>query len=131
MVERSGGRWIVVGSLSVVALAGAFFVGRMTAPDARPVAWPDCWITDRVGIGVPEEFTNAEGIGFFNECESRAASGANLGEPSSPVKIYSSPNGTDVVAWWYRDCGVAEGMVPVGAPHPSKCSDVETTEAPP
>lgn len=129
--ERSVGRRFVVGSVGAAALAGAFFVGRATAPDSSAIAGPDCSKAGRSGIAVPEEFTNEDGIAFFSQCEEQAAMGKILGEPALLVKIYSSETGSDVVAWWYPDCGMPEGVFPVGTPHPAKCAEVSTTAAAP
>lgn len=129
MGERSVGHWIVVGTVGVAALTGAFFVGRATAPDSPTLAGPDCSKTGRNGLVVPAEFANAEGVAFFSQCERQAAMGKTLVDPSSVVKIYASQTGPKVVAWWYPDCGLPEGVFPVGTPRPAKCAVVATTAA--
>lgn len=78
-------------------------------------------------IAVPPQFLNAQGTAYFTQCEERAAMGKLLGQPASRVKIYASQTGARVLAWWYPDCGMPEGVYAVGTPHPAKCADVGTT----
>jgi hypothetical protein len=127
MKKPSNGRVIVVVALAVVALVGAFLLGRLSAPDKSAAAGPDCSKDTRFEIDVPAQFKNAQGTAYFTQCEERAGLGKVLGSPASRVNIYAARTGSDVLAWWYPDCGFLDGgVVPVGAPHP-KCADVATT----
>ena len=131
MERNSTGRRIVGATVVVAALVGAFLLGRATAPDVSVAAGPDCSQSGRSGIDVPAQFLSAQGTAFFSECEHRAALGTSFGQPASRVNIYASETGSKVVAWWYPDCGLPEGVFPVGTPHPAKCSEVGTTAAAP
>lgn len=126
MNRPSTGRVIVVITVAVGALVGAFLLGRASAPGASAAAGPDCSGSDRFQIDVPAKYLNAQGTAYFSQCEHNAAI-AKFGQPATRVNIYASSTGSDVIAWWYPDCGMPEGVYAVGTPHPAKCADVGTT----
>jgi len=126
MNRSSTGRVIVVITVALAALLGAFLLGRASAPDASATSGPDCSRAARFGINVPAQFRSGQEMAFYTRCEEQAATG-KFGEPASRVKIYASQTGTKVVAWWYPDCGMPEGVFAVGTPHPPKCAEVGTT----
>ena len=75
-------------------------------------------------VDLPDGFA-ATNVGYFAQCDSAAASdGIPLGSPWLPIEVYGDPNGAQVVAWWYQDCGVSTGMVVPGAPRPA-CDPAE------
>jgi hypothetical protein len=125
MNRSSAGRVIAVVTVAVVALLGAFLLGRTSAPDTSAAAGPDCSKSDRFQIDVPAKFKNAQGTAYFSECEHNAAI-VEFGQQATRVKIYASQTGSEVLAWWYPDCGMPEGVFSVGTPHPAKCANVGT-----
>jgi hypothetical protein len=48
--------------------------------------------------------------------------GKPLDQPAPRVNIYDGPTGSKVLAWWYPDCGLPEGVYAVGTAHPAKCA---------
>jgi hypothetical protein len=127
MNRSSSGRLIVVITVATAALLGAFLLGRASAPDASAAAGPSCSTSPRFQIAVPSQFLNAQGAAYFSQCEQQAAMGKVLGQPGTRVKIYDSQSGSKVLAWWYPDCGMPEGVYAVGTPHPARCVSVATT----
>jgi len=62
-------------------------------------------------------------VGYFAECDALAArTGAPLGTPFRPIEVYDDPVGTNVIAWWYLDCGLPDGIVGPGKARPECAS---------
>lgn len=58
-------------------------------------------------------------VGYFAECDASVArAGAPLGTPFRAIEVYDDPVGTNVIAWWYQDCGLPDGIVGPGKARP-------------
>ena len=44
--------------------------------------------------------------------------GAPLGSPWQPIEVFDDAVGTNVIAWWYQDCGLPGGIVGPGKARP-------------
>ena len=61
----------------------------------------------------------ATNVGYFAECDAAAAcAGAPLGSPWQPIEVFDDAVGTNVIAWWYQDCGLPGGIVGPGKARP-------------
>jgi hypothetical protein len=113
----------------LAAVALAFVLGRVTAPEAATPAGIDCSLYERAAINTPEAFAGAEGLAYFSECEQQAARPARLTDPWGRINIYATKTGDEVVAWLYPDCAIPEGIVAVGSARPTTCGATDTTTA--
>ena len=72
-------------------------------------------------IEVPPQFKNDRGVAYFNLCEQEVALAAFSSGTLTHVRIYTELTGDEVLAWWYPDCGLPEGVFAVGTAHPTTC----------
>lgn len=78
------------------------------------------------GVDVPHGYT-ATDEGFFSYCELQAAQRSSpLGGRVPPIKLYADSAGKTLIAWWYSDCGVGQGVVKPKASRPA-CVPTATT----
>ena len=69
-------------------------------------------------------------VGYFAECDADAArANAPLGTAWRPIEVYDDPVGTNVIAWWYQDCALPEGIVRPGKPRP-ECANTTVATTP-
>lgn len=118
--------------MSVTVLCALALLGcRSSSGDgSAEVARGTCARQDLPGVDLPAGSAPTD-VGYFAECDVRAASAeAPLGTPFRPIEIYDDPVGSKVIAWWYVDCGLAEGIVAPGSPRPACAPDTDATVGP-
>jgi hypothetical protein len=113
----------------LAAVVLAFVLGRVTAPENAKSAGIDCSLYERAEIDASEASAGTEGRAYYSECELLAARPARLTDPWGRINIYAARTGGEVVAWWYQDCGIPEGIVAVGSDRPKVCGARDTTAA--
>ena len=116
-------------SMSVTVLGAVALLGcRSSSGDGSvEVARGTCARQDLPGVDLPAGIAPTN-VGYFAECDVQAAStDAPLGTPFRPIEIYDDPAGSKVIAWWYWDCGLAEGIVAPGSARPDCAPDTSAT----
>jgi hypothetical protein len=78
-------------------------------------------------MAIPDSYARPDGRAYFSPCERDIAADVPGGEPMGTVQVYAHPDGDEVIAWWYIDCGYPEGLVAVGAARPNNCGSTDTT----
>ena len=78
-------------------------------------------------MAIPDSYATPDGLAYFSQCERRIAQDVPLGEPMGIVNVYARPDGDDVIAHWYVDCGYPEGLVAIAADRPDNCGSTETS----
>lgn len=122
--------WIVLAFAVVLAagLAVGFAIGRTTkssSDSATAVTGPG----PRTGISL----SGAKGLltsvdtGWFSEPSYYPRPDFEA-RPGRAIKVYAAPTGDEVIAWYYENCAIPEGIV---APHrePATCGDGGATSA--
>ncbi len=126
--QRSRVRQFLIAGAFVGVAVVSFVVGRSTATDGPAATSPNsCAPAPLAKANVPDGFGATGNLGYFSDCELRAAANAApLGEPFPPIEMFSDPEGTTVIGMWYSDCGFPEGLVHPDAGRPA-CDTVGTT----
>lgn len=119
----------LVAALVIVVAVASFFIGRATAP--TPTTASPCPANVALtGVALPDGYT-ASGGGYFSLCEFREAERTHaLGKSTPPLKVYADPTGKTVIAWWYSDCGLPEGVVHAKGARPACVTTGTTGTAP-
>lgn len=98
----------------VVLLASAVIgvVGHSGSTDSTSTA--ACTDPGRFGLSLPDDSPWSSGA-FVANCDFR--------QPNSKprVDVYDAKSGGQVVAWWYVNCGMPDGVVRVGSDYPAQC----------
>ncbi len=118
--------------MSVTVLCAVVLLGcrSSTGDSSAEVARGNCARQDLPGVVLPAGIAPTN-VGYFAECDVQAAStDTPLGTPFRPIEIYDDPAGSKVIAWWYWDCGPAEGIVAPGSAQPECAPDTSATVGP-
>lgn len=86
-----------------------------------------CRAAGRTLVNTPAHFAGTEQAGYFSQCDYDAAQPTQLGGAFGKINIYAARTGDNVVAWWYLDCGLPDGVVAVSASRPAACATTATT----
>lgn len=79
-------------------------------------------------MALPDSYASPDGLAYFSQCERNLLVNVPLGEPIvGVVNVYARPDGDEVIAWWYIECGYPEGLVAVEADRPNNCGSTDTS----
>ena len=108
-----------VAAVCCLAIAGC---SSSSGDSSADIARGGCAREQLPSVDLPNGLASTN-VGYFAECDALAArTGAPLGTAWRPIEVYDDPVGTNVIAWWYQDCGLPDGMVEPGKARPQCAS---------
>lgn len=111
---------IVVAGLAAACSGGSDGSTTATTVDPRAVT---CSRPGAQGIAMPESFGVL--VGYVAECVMFEAFPTQPGDHYAVV--HSSEQLDEPIAWLWLECGLPEGVVPIGADVPGDCGPTATT----